>query len=134
VTSSCQTTQGQAYSVDEVPAAIEGVYVAIEVVDMRIKQWQSCAELWKLADNQINAALIIGSGVQPPMKPYRCALRPFFGRNAVKVKSGTSRSFGSTVPVSPLRANSKKFPSAPRVSGSFLRMNQGELDFYGTTI
>ncbi|ANG64125.1 hypothetical protein A8C75_17705 [Marinobacterium aestuarii] len=45
-------------------AAIEGVYVAIEVVDTRIKQWQTCAELWKLADNQINAALIIGSSVQ----------------------------------------------------------------------
>nr|WP_067287241.1 fumarylacetoacetate hydrolase family protein [Marinobacterium profundum] len=57
-------TRAKAYSVEEVAAAIEGVYVAIEVVDTRIKQWQTCAELWKLADNQINAALIIGSGVQ----------------------------------------------------------------------
>ncbi|MCP8688096.1 2-keto-4-pentenoate hydratase [Marinobacterium sedimentorum] len=56
--------RAQAYSVDEVAAAIEGAYVAIEVVDTRIKQWKTCAELWKLADNQINAALIVGSGVQ----------------------------------------------------------------------
>ncbi len=56
--------RAQPYSADEVAAAIEGVYVAIEVVDTRIKQWKTCAEMWKLADNQINAALIIGSGVQ----------------------------------------------------------------------
>jgi len=54
----------QAYSAEEVAAAIEGVYVVIEVVDTRLKPWKTCAELWKLADNQINAALIVGSGTQ----------------------------------------------------------------------
>ncbi|UTW11743.1 2-keto-4-pentenoate hydratase [Marinobacterium rhizophilum] len=56
--------RAQPYSVDEVAAAVEGVYVVIEVVDTRLKAWKTCAELWKLADNQINAALIVGNGVQ----------------------------------------------------------------------
>ncbi|NVK40932.1 MAG: fumarylacetoacetate hydrolase family protein [Oceanospirillaceae bacterium] len=50
------------YSDEEVAAAIAGVQVAVEVVDTRLRQWQECAELWKLADNQINAALVMGSG------------------------------------------------------------------------
>ncbi|ANG64127.1 hypothetical protein A8C75_17715 [Marinobacterium aestuarii] len=54
----------QPYSADEVAAAIEGVYVVVEVVDTRLKTWETCAEMWKLADNQINAALIVGNGTQ----------------------------------------------------------------------
>jgi 2-keto-4-pentenoate hydratase len=54
----------QGYDAEEVAAAIEGVYVVIEVVDTRLKPWKTCAELWKLADNQINAALIVGSGTR----------------------------------------------------------------------
>ncbi|GGO86098.1 hypothetical protein GCM10011348_36150 [Marinobacterium nitratireducens] len=50
------------YSDEEVRAAVAGVQVAIEVVDTRLRQWQECAELWRLADNQINAALVLGSG------------------------------------------------------------------------
>ncbi len=56
--------RAQPYSSDEIAAAVEGVYVVIEVVDTRIRQWKTCAELWKLADNQINAALIVGNGTR----------------------------------------------------------------------
>ncbi|MFC6671626.1 2-keto-4-pentenoate hydratase [Marinobacterium aestuariivivens] len=52
----------RAYSSDEVAGAIEEVQVVVEVVDTRLRQWQDCAELWKLADNQINGALVLGSG------------------------------------------------------------------------
>ena len=50
------------YSPEEVMAAIEGVYVAIEVVDTRLAEWQKAGDWWRLADNQITAGLVIGSG------------------------------------------------------------------------
>lgn len=52
------------YTAAEVAAVIEDVRVAIEVVDTRLQEWESCGELWKLADNQINAGLVLGTGTQ----------------------------------------------------------------------
>lgn len=54
--------RGSAYSVAEIMDAVEGVYVAIEVVDTRLKEWQQAGALWQLADNQITGGLVVGSG------------------------------------------------------------------------
>lgn len=51
-----------AYTAEEIGDAVEGVYVAIEVVDTRLKDWQQAGKLWQLADNQINGALVMGTG------------------------------------------------------------------------
>lgn len=52
------------YTAEEVAAAIDDVRVAIEVVDTRLHEWETCGELWKLADNQINAGLVLGTGTR----------------------------------------------------------------------
>ncbi|MEH6823806.1 MAG: fumarylacetoacetate hydrolase family protein [Motiliproteus sp.] len=54
--------KGSPYSVEEIMDAVEGVYVAIEVVDTRLKEWQQAGALWQLADNQITGGLVVGSG------------------------------------------------------------------------
>ncbi|MDI5933444.1 2-keto-4-pentenoate hydratase [Halomonas kalidii] len=63
------------YTVAEVAAAIDDVRVAIEVVDTRLQEWETCGELWKLADNQINAGLVLGTGTRPwrDLDPTRLA-------------------------------------------------------------
>ncbi|MEH6628860.1 MAG: fumarylacetoacetate hydrolase family protein [Motiliproteus sp.] len=50
------------YTAEEIIDAVAGVYVAIEVVDTRLKDWQQAGKLWQLADNQITGALVMGSG------------------------------------------------------------------------
>jgi len=54
--------QDGAYTKDQVFAAIDGVYAAIEVVDTRLGEWREAGDWWRLADNQINGALVLGSG------------------------------------------------------------------------
>ncbi|GAA3534689.1 2-keto-4-pentenoate hydratase [Zobellella aerophila] len=51
------------YSDAEVRDAIGELCVTIELVDTRLQDWQQAGELWRLADNQINGALVVGSGV-----------------------------------------------------------------------
>ncbi len=51
------------YGPDEVMAAVGVVHAAIEVCDTRLRDWQSADPLWRLADNQINGALVIGEGI-----------------------------------------------------------------------
>lgn len=51
-----------AYSDEEIAGAIAGVVVAIEICDTRLADWGTAPELWKLADFQNNAALVVGSG------------------------------------------------------------------------
>jgi 2-keto-4-pentenoate hydratase len=45
-----------------IAAAIAEAFVAIEVCDTRLADWQTAGELWKLADFQNNGALVTGSG------------------------------------------------------------------------
>ena len=45
----------------EVAAAVASVHVAIEVCDSRLRDWRTADALWKLADMQMNAALVVGS-------------------------------------------------------------------------
>jgi 2-keto-4-pentenoate hydratase len=42
--------------------AVGEALVAIELCDSRLSDWQSAAPLWKLADNQMNWGLVLGSG------------------------------------------------------------------------
>lgn len=53
---------GQQYSEQEVFAALDQVAVSIEVLDSRLSDWLNANELYHLADNQMNGALVIGSG------------------------------------------------------------------------
>ena len=50
------------YDDDAIAGAIESVHVAIEVCDSRIRDWKTADPHWKLADNQMNAALVVGAG------------------------------------------------------------------------
>jgi len=51
------------YVEDDVAAAVGSVHVAIEVCDSRLRDWRTVDALWKLADMQMNGALIVGVGV-----------------------------------------------------------------------
>jgi 2-keto-4-pentenoate hydratase len=48
----------------ELTGAIGEALVAIELCDSRLADWQSAAPLWKLADNQLNWGLVLGSGTE----------------------------------------------------------------------
>jgi 2-keto-4-pentenoate hydratase len=48
----------------DVTAAIGEALVAIELCDTRLADWSRAPALWKLADFQSNAALIVGSGTR----------------------------------------------------------------------
>lgn len=51
------------YETAEVLAALAGLRVAIEVCDTRLDDWQSATDLTKLADNQLNQALVLGAAI-----------------------------------------------------------------------
>ncbi len=51
------------YDEAELSAAVASIHVAIEVCDSRIRNWCEADPSWKLADNQMNAALVIGDGI-----------------------------------------------------------------------
>ena len=50
------------YSEDEIAAAVSEALVTIELCDTRLSNWKDTSALWRLADFQLNAALVIGSG------------------------------------------------------------------------
>ncbi len=52
------------YMDEEVAGAVEEIVVAIELCDTRLAGWKTAPPLWKLADFQSNAALIVGSGTR----------------------------------------------------------------------
>lgn len=49
---------------DEVAAAVLEAMAAIELCDTRLQNWEEAPALWKLADLQSNAALVLGSGTR----------------------------------------------------------------------
>jgi 2-keto-4-pentenoate hydratase len=55
--------RAQAYSEPELADAVAEALVAIEVCDSRLADWRSVEPLWKLADFQMNAALVLGTRV-----------------------------------------------------------------------
>src|SRR6185503_3377491 len=56
--------QPDPYRDEEVAAAVGEALAAIELCDTRLADWASAPALWKLADFQSNAALIVGSGTR----------------------------------------------------------------------
>lgn len=56
--------RAQPYTKDEVLAAVEAMHVAIEVCDTRLAGWKTADAYTKLADNQLNAALVVGDAVK----------------------------------------------------------------------
>ncbi len=47
----------------QLPGLIDAVHPVIEVVDTRLRDWQQADPLWKLADNQLNGALVVGDAI-----------------------------------------------------------------------
>lgn len=54
------------YTDDEVTAAVQELRVVIEVCDSRLADWQSADDATKLADHQLNFALVVGDAVADP--------------------------------------------------------------------
>lgn len=52
------------YSEEDIAAAIVEALVTIELCDTRLANWKQASALWRLADFQLNAALVAGSGTQ----------------------------------------------------------------------
>lgn len=52
-----------AYSRGEILAAIEGAYVAMEIVDTRLADPEAAGPHWRLADNLLNGALVLGEPI-----------------------------------------------------------------------
>ncbi|MSP96833.1 MAG: 2-keto-4-pentenoate hydratase [Betaproteobacteria bacterium] len=52
------------YSEDDIAAAVSEALVTIELCDTRLANWKTASALWRLADFQLNAALIAGSGTE----------------------------------------------------------------------
>jgi 2-keto-4-pentenoate hydratase len=50
------------YNEEDLAAAISEALVTIELCDTRLANWKTASALWRLADFQLNAALVIGSG------------------------------------------------------------------------
>jgi 2-keto-4-pentenoate hydratase len=51
------------YGRSDLRAAIASIHPAIEVCDSRLRDWKNADPLPKLADNQMNGALVVGEGV-----------------------------------------------------------------------
>ena len=52
------------YSDEDIAAAVSEALVTIELCDTRLSNWKDTSALWRLADFQLNAALVIGSARQ----------------------------------------------------------------------
>jgi 2-keto-4-pentenoate hydratase len=50
------------YSDEELADAVSAALVTIELCDTRLANWKAASALWRLADFQNNAALVVGSG------------------------------------------------------------------------
>ncbi len=48
------------YGEEDIAAAVDTALVAIELCDTRLEDWKTASALWRLADFQLNAALIVG--------------------------------------------------------------------------
>jgi 2-keto-4-pentenoate hydratase len=87
--------RNKAYSEKEVADAVGEVLVAIELCDSRLANWKDTSGVWKLADFQNNAGLVLGSGTRDwqkidfSMQEMELAI----GKRLIKAKG--SHSFGN---------------------------------------
>ena len=49
---------------EEIAGAVQEALVTIELCDSRLQDWKTATALWRLADLQSNAALVLGSGLR----------------------------------------------------------------------
>ncbi|TCJ18010.1 hydratase [Parasulfuritortus cantonensis] len=55
--------RAEPYSRAEILAAVASAHVAMEIVDSRLADAKAAGPLWRLADNQVNGALVVGSAI-----------------------------------------------------------------------
>ena len=51
------------YTEADMAAAVGAIHVAIEICDSRLRNWRTADAWWKLADIQMNGALVVGDGI-----------------------------------------------------------------------
>jgi 2-keto-4-pentenoate hydratase len=55
--------RSEAYRPEEIRAAIASAHVAMELVDTRLADPEAAGPLWRLADNLLNGALVVGEAI-----------------------------------------------------------------------
>jgi len=93
--------RSKAYSEKEVAAAVGEVVVAVELCDSRLSDWKTATGLWKLADFQSNAALVIGTGTADWQKIDFTQQEVEFRIGARVSKAKGAHSFGNPFRVLP---------------------------------
>ncbi|MCC6532884.1 MAG: fumarylacetoacetate hydrolase family protein [Burkholderiales bacterium] len=98
--------RASAYTESEVMAALDELCVAIEVCDSRLADWESAEGATKLADHQLNFALVRGSG-RRDYAPIDCAtLEVRTWVNGALLKQGTgTHAVGNPLGLLPWLAN-----------------------------
>ena len=89
------------YSERSIAAAVGEVLVAIELCDTRLAGWKETSGLWKLADFQNNAGLVVGSGTKDWQKIDFLAQEVEFRIGARTVKAKGAHSFGNPIRLLP---------------------------------
>jgi len=83
------------YSEKTIAAAVGEVVVAIELCDTRLADWKDSSGLWKLADFQNNAGLVVGSGTKDWQKIDFLQQEVEFRIGARVAKAKGAHSFGN---------------------------------------
>lgn len=98
--------RASAYSDEEVLSAVQEVRVVIEVCDSRIEGWQAADDATKLADHQLNFALVTGDAAQNPraLDYGKLAVRTLVDGRMIKEGVGT-HALGNPLPLLPWLAN-----------------------------
>ena len=98
--------RAEAYSEPELADAVAEALVAIEMCDSRLADWRSVDPLWKLADSQMNAALVLGSRV-PDWRnvDFTTQAVELWVDGACKVSARGSHPFGNPFCLLPWAAN-----------------------------
>jgi len=52
------------YTEEDIAAAVSQALVTIELCDTRLANWKTASALWRLADFQLNAGLVVGGGTE----------------------------------------------------------------------
>lgn len=89
------------YSERSIAAAIGEVLVVIELCDTRLANWKETPGLWKLADFQNNAGLVLGSGTTEWQKVDYLKQEVEFRIGARVVKAKGAHSFGNPLRLLP---------------------------------
>lgn len=94
------------YDEDEVMAAVRELRVVIEICDSRLADWQSADDATKLADHQLNFALVVGDAVPNPhaLNFSRLAVRTLVDGKVLKEGVGT-HAVGNPLRLLPWLAN-----------------------------